>query len=173
MKWDTFNLPFPEGTPLPCVSSKRYLALFTGTVRQMQLLSDNNERQHLRIPSMECVLFPQVVLGSYPEERFCEPAAKRIIENFQKELSSIEERIITRNASLEVPYCYLKPSEIENSVSIWLEPQRWSPPEEEDHSCLIMLINVGISIGNFASFVYPALILKSASLILPSQSKKR
>ncbi|CAL8375447.1 unnamed protein product [Arctogadus glacialis] len=59
-----------------------------------------------------------VVLGSYPEERFCEPAAKRIIENFQEELSSIEERIITRNASLEVPYCYLQPSEIENSVSI-------------------------------------------------------
>ncbi|XP_059917629.1 hydroperoxide isomerase ALOXE3-like [Gadus macrocephalus] len=59
-----------------------------------------------------------VVLGSYPEERFCEPAAKRIIENFQKELSSIEERIITRNASLDVPYCYLQPSEIENSVSI-------------------------------------------------------
>ena len=67
---------------------------------------------------MECVLFPQVVLGSYPEERFCEPAAKQIIENFQKELSSIEERIITRNASLDVPYCYLQPSEIENSVSI-------------------------------------------------------
>ncbi|XP_030221926.1 arachidonate 15-lipoxygenase B [Gadus morhua] len=59
-----------------------------------------------------------VVLGSYPEERFCEPAAKQIIENFQKELSSIEERIITRNASLDVPYCYLQPSEIENSVSI-------------------------------------------------------
>ena len=71
-----------------------------------------------RIPSMECVLFPQVVLGSYPEERFGEPAAKQIIENFQKELSSIEERIITRNASLDVPYCYLQPSEIENSVSI-------------------------------------------------------
>ena len=67
---------------------------------------------------MECVLFPQVVLGSYPEERFCEPAAKQIIENFQKELSSIEERIIERNATLDVPYCYLKPSEIENSVSI-------------------------------------------------------
>ncbi|CAL8291706.1 unnamed protein product [Boreogadus saida] len=59
-----------------------------------------------------------VVLGSYPEERFGELAAKRIIENFQKELSSIEERIIKRNATIEVPYCYLKPSEIENSVSI-------------------------------------------------------
>ncbi|XP_030221116.1 arachidonate 15-lipoxygenase B-like [Gadus morhua] len=59
-----------------------------------------------------------VVLGSYPEERFGEPAAKQIIENFQKELSSIEERIIERNATLHVPYCYLKPSEIENSVSI-------------------------------------------------------
>uniref|UniRef100_A0A8C5BCH4 Lipoxygenase domain-containing protein n=1 Tax=Gadus morhua TaxID=8049 RepID=A0A8C5BCH4_GADMO len=72
--------------------------------------------------SLSLVLYKKymdsVVLGSYPEERFCEPAAKRIIENFQKELSSIEERIITRNASLEVPYCYLKPSEIENSVSI-------------------------------------------------------
>ncbi|CAL8360232.1 unnamed protein product [Lota lota] len=59
-----------------------------------------------------------VVLGSYPEERFGEPAANLIIENFQKELSSIEERITTRNKGLEVPYCYLKPSEIENSVSI-------------------------------------------------------
>ena len=67
---------------------------------------------------MECVLFPQVVLGSYPEERFCDPAAKLIMENFQKELSSIEEMITTRNASLEVPYCYLQPSEIENSVAI-------------------------------------------------------
>ncbi|CAL8260282.1 unnamed protein product [Merluccius merluccius] len=40
-----------------------------------------------------------VLLGSYPEERFGELKAKRIIKNFQKELSSIDESITTRNAA--------------------------------------------------------------------------
>ncbi|KAK0133056.1 Arachidonate 15-lipoxygenase B [Merluccius polli] len=59
-----------------------------------------------------------VLFGSYPEQRFGELKAKRIIENFQKELSSIDESITTRNAGLKIPYNYLKPSEVENSASI-------------------------------------------------------
>ena len=68
--------------------------------------------------SRECVLFPQVVLGSYPKERFCEPKALQIMKTFQEELSRIEESIIVRNAGFKVPYCYLQPSKIENSVAI-------------------------------------------------------
>nr|XP_033504868.1 hydroperoxide isomerase ALOXE3-like isoform X1 [Epinephelus lanceolatus] len=59
-----------------------------------------------------------VTLGSYPEERFNEPAPKQMIEKFQAELSHLSEAITSRNSQLEVPYTYLNPAQIENSVTI-------------------------------------------------------
>ncbi|CAG5928011.1 unnamed protein product [Menidia menidia] len=59
-----------------------------------------------------------VPLGAYPEERFHEPALKRMIEEFQAELSYLREEIEARNSKLEVPYSYLNPALIENSVAI-------------------------------------------------------
>ncbi|XP_024863224.1 hydroperoxide isomerase ALOXE3 [Kryptolebias marmoratus] len=59
-----------------------------------------------------------VRLGEYPEERFHEPAIKLMINDLQAELSYLTEEIKARNSQLKVPYSYLDPAEIENSVAI-------------------------------------------------------
>ncbi|XP_042245476.1 polyunsaturated fatty acid lipoxygenase ALOX15B-like isoform X1 [Thunnus maccoyii] len=59
-----------------------------------------------------------VPLGTYPEERFDEAPPKQMIKEFQKELSNLSEAITTRNSQLKVPYIYLNPAEIENSITI-------------------------------------------------------
>ncbi|KAM9355671.1 polyunsaturated fatty acid lipoxygenase ALOX8-like isoform 2-T2 [Pholidichthys leucotaenia] len=59
-----------------------------------------------------------VVLGDYPEERFDEPTMKQMIKEFQAELSYLSEAITARNSKLDLPYTYLDPKEIENSVTI-------------------------------------------------------
>lgn len=62
----------------------------------------------------------QVPLGSYPEERFDEPAPKQMIKEFQAKLSHLSKAITTRNFQLKAPYTYLNPTEIENSITIWV-----------------------------------------------------
>ncbi|XP_023190456.1 arachidonate 15-lipoxygenase B-like [Xiphophorus maculatus] len=59
-----------------------------------------------------------VPLGQYPENHFSEETPRQMIENFQKELAALSAAIKERNKSLEVPYIYLDPEEIENSVAI-------------------------------------------------------
>ncbi|KAK5852920.1 hypothetical protein PBY51_006753 [Eleginops maclovinus] len=59
-----------------------------------------------------------IPLGRYPDERFDEPEPKQMIKEFQAELSYLSEAIKARNSHLELPYTYLDPVEIENSVSI-------------------------------------------------------
>ncbi|XP_073349122.1 hydroperoxide isomerase ALOXE3-like [Pagrus major] len=59
-----------------------------------------------------------VLLGTYPDERFDEPAPKQMIKDFQAELSCLSEAITRRNSQLEVPYTYLNPNQIENSITI-------------------------------------------------------
>ncbi|KAM4522130.1 polyunsaturated fatty acid lipoxygenase ALOX15B-like [Odontesthes bonariensis] len=60
----------------------------------------------------------EVPLGTYPEERFDEPDPKRMIKEFQAELSYLSEEIAERNHQLKVAYSYLSPTVIENSVTI-------------------------------------------------------
>uniref|UniRef100_A0A4W6CVB8 Lipoxygenase domain-containing protein n=1 Tax=Lates calcarifer TaxID=8187 RepID=A0A4W6CVB8_LATCA len=60
----------------------------------------------------------QVPLGTYPEQRFDEPAVLQMIKDFQAELSSLSVAITKRNSELELPYNYLNPEVIENSVAI-------------------------------------------------------
>ena len=62
--------------------------------------------------------FWQVPLGTYPDERFDEPAPKQMIKDFQAELSCLSEAITERNSQLKVPYTYLNPNQIENSITI-------------------------------------------------------
>ncbi|XP_068580797.1 hydroperoxide isomerase ALOXE3-like isoform X2 [Cebidichthys violaceus] len=59
-----------------------------------------------------------VPMGTYPEERFHELAPKQMIKEFQAQLSDLSEAISTRNLQLEIPYLYLNPTEIENSITI-------------------------------------------------------
>ncbi|CAJ1052383.1 hydroperoxide isomerase ALOXE3-like [Xyrichtys novacula] len=59
-----------------------------------------------------------VALGQYPEEHFCEDVPCKLISEFQGELEILSTVINTRNKSLEVPYTYMDPTVLENSVAI-------------------------------------------------------
>uniref|UniRef100_UPI0037E7B604 polyunsaturated fatty acid lipoxygenase ALOX15B-like n=1 Tax=Semicossyphus pulcher TaxID=241346 RepID=UPI0037E7B604 len=59
-----------------------------------------------------------VPLGDYPDQRFDEAAVLQMIKDFQAELSSLSVAITRRNSELELPYYYLNPKMIENSVTI-------------------------------------------------------
>ncbi|XP_017705870.1 PREDICTED: arachidonate 15-lipoxygenase B isoform X4 [Rhinopithecus bieti] len=57
-------------------------------------------------------------LGTYPDEHFTEEAPRRSIAAFQSHLAQISRAIQERNRGLVLPYTYLDPPLIENSVSI-------------------------------------------------------
>ncbi|XP_026246383.2 polyunsaturated fatty acid lipoxygenase ALOX15B isoform X3 [Urocitellus parryii] len=57
-------------------------------------------------------------LGTYPDEHFTEEAPQRSIAAFQNHLTQISRDIKERNQKLALPYPYLDPPLIENSVSI-------------------------------------------------------
>ncbi|XP_027138934.1 hydroperoxide isomerase ALOXE3 [Larimichthys crocea] len=59
-----------------------------------------------------------VALGDYPEEHFNEEVPCEAIKDFQHELKVLSAAIRVRNTSLEIPYTYMDPTEMENSVSI-------------------------------------------------------
>ncbi|XP_062283872.1 polyunsaturated fatty acid lipoxygenase ALOX15B-like [Scomber scombrus] len=59
-----------------------------------------------------------VPLGQYPEEHFREEIPCKLIKEFQEELDALSAAIKTRNKNLDVPYTYMDPKEIENSVAI-------------------------------------------------------
>ncbi|XP_068583125.1 polyunsaturated fatty acid lipoxygenase ALOX15B-like isoform X2 [Cebidichthys violaceus] len=59
-----------------------------------------------------------VPLGQYPEEHFSEKIPCKLIQDFQGELQVLSAIINARNKSLEVPYTYLDPMVVENSVGI-------------------------------------------------------
>lgn len=60
----------------------------------------------------------QVPLGHYSEDHFNETIPCNLIKDFQGELEVLSVVIKVRNKSLEVPYTYLDPSVVENSVAI-------------------------------------------------------
>ncbi len=55
-------------------------------------------------------------LGHY-DERFEDPKAQAVVERFQQDLEQIEREIEQRNTSRPLPYIYLKPSQIINSIN--------------------------------------------------------
>ncbi|KAL7404318.1 hypothetical protein ABVT39_012981 [Epinephelus coioides] len=59
-----------------------------------------------------------VPLGHYPSERFFEKIPCDLIKAFQGELQVLSAHIKIRNIGLEIPYTYLDPENIENSVAI-------------------------------------------------------
>uniref|UniRef100_A0A671QJR7 Hydroperoxide isomerase ALOXE3-like n=1 Tax=Sinocyclocheilus anshuiensis TaxID=1608454 RepID=A0A671QJR7_9TELE len=59
-----------------------------------------------------------VPLGQYLEDYFCQMASQKRIRDFQAELSFFSESINDRNKGLQVPYTYMCPDNISNSVSI-------------------------------------------------------
>ncbi|KAM9210931.1 polyunsaturated fatty acid lipoxygenase ALOX12 isoform 1-T1 [Dugong dugon] len=59
-----------------------------------------------------------VPLGHHKEKYFSSPKAKAVLKQFQTDLENLEKEITARNEQLDLPYEYLKPSRIENSVTI-------------------------------------------------------
>ncbi|KAM7067818.1 polyunsaturated fatty acid lipoxygenase ALOX12-like isoform 2-T2 [Molossus nigricans] len=59
-----------------------------------------------------------VPLGHHKEEYFSGSEPKAVLKQFQRDLDNLESEIVARNEQLDLPYEYLKPSLIENSVTI-------------------------------------------------------
>ncbi|XP_053068229.1 polyunsaturated fatty acid lipoxygenase ALOX12 isoform X1 [Acinonyx jubatus] len=59
-----------------------------------------------------------VPLGHHKEKYFSSPKAKAVLSQFQTDLENLEREITARNAQVDLPYDYLRPSRIENSVTI-------------------------------------------------------
>ncbi|MBN3307000.1 LX15B lipoxygenase, partial [Amia calva] len=59
-----------------------------------------------------------VPLGQYPKYLFTEGSPQRLLGELQTELKALSAEITERNSGLELPYLYLSPELIENSVAI-------------------------------------------------------
>ena len=68
--------------------------------------------------SSRLVLCPQRPLGHFPDNHFVEEAPRRSIETLRQRLAQISHNIRQRNKCLPIPYYYLDPVLIENSISI-------------------------------------------------------
>lgn len=60
----------------------------------------------------------QVALGQYPEQHFREEIPCKFIKDFQADLQLLSTEIKKRNVDLEIPYTYIDPANLENSVAI-------------------------------------------------------
>ncbi|XP_030601450.1 arachidonate 12-lipoxygenase, 12S-type-like [Archocentrus centrarchus] len=59
-----------------------------------------------------------IPLCHYKEAIFRDDAHRRLLEEVQAQLKAISDAIAERNSQLELPYLYLSPERIENSVAI-------------------------------------------------------
>ncbi|KAK1805632.1 hypothetical protein P4O66_019910 [Electrophorus voltai] len=57
-------------------------------------------------------------LGNYPEVHFSEEIPQKQIQQFQTDLLQFEKKIETRNKTLELPYTYMSPQNMNNSITI-------------------------------------------------------
>ncbi|XP_069502686.1 polyunsaturated fatty acid lipoxygenase ALOX12-like [Ambystoma mexicanum] len=59
-----------------------------------------------------------ISLGYYEDQYFTEEEVKKMIQDFQVELEVLEQEIEERNQGLVLKYEYIKPSNVENSITI-------------------------------------------------------
>lgn len=57
-------------------------------------------------------------IGTYPDEHFTEEAPCRSIAAFQSRLAQLSQDICKRNSNLVLPYTYLDPTQVENSIAV-------------------------------------------------------
>lgn len=67
---------------------------------------------------MTNLLLFKVWLGNYPYMRFAEEEVQFYIEEFEAQLKDISRHIEERNKSLDMPYTYMDPKKIPNSITI-------------------------------------------------------
>ncbi|XP_028845321.1 polyunsaturated fatty acid 5-lipoxygenase [Denticeps clupeoides] len=60
----------------------------------------------------------ELFLGMYPDEHFTEKPVKMAMETFRKKLSELSREIKARNEGKKLPYYYLSPDRIPNSVAV-------------------------------------------------------
>lgn len=86
----------------------------------LQTLPDRNTTQNavsvVKLLSTQSSDF--VALGQFPHENFTEEVPIRLIEEFRDDLKKLDEEIDSRNRKIKLPYVFLKPNQMENSVSI-------------------------------------------------------
>lgn len=56
----------------------------------------------------------------YPDEHFIDKPVKEAMETFQEKLNELSTAIKTRNEGKKLPYYYLSPDRIPNSVAVWV-----------------------------------------------------
>ena len=76
--------------------------------------------------SLKCISFTppnlltfQKFLGDFSEGLFAEDAPLKAISRFQENLKGISAAIRERNKELDIPYEYLLPERIPNSIAVW------------------------------------------------------
>ncbi|XP_036429902.1 polyunsaturated fatty acid 5-lipoxygenase [Colossoma macropomum] len=60
----------------------------------------------------------ELFLGMYPDEHFFEKPTKKAVETFRQKLSEVSKVIKNRNEGKKLPYYYLSPDRIPNSVAV-------------------------------------------------------
>uniref|UniRef100_A0A8C0KCN8 Polyunsaturated fatty acid lipoxygenase ALOX15 n=1 Tax=Canis lupus dingo TaxID=286419 RepID=A0A8C0KCN8_CANLU len=108
------NAPCTMRMPPPTTKEEVKMATVMGSlpdVRQACLQMTITWHLGRRQPDM-------VPLGHHKEKYFSSPKAKAVLNQFQTDLENLEREITARNEQLDLPYDYLKPSRIENSVTI-------------------------------------------------------
>ncbi|XP_054565264.1 polyunsaturated fatty acid lipoxygenase ALOX15-like [Eptesicus fuscus] len=103
----TMRLPPPTTKDVTLETVMATLPNFHQASLQMSITWQLGRRQPIR-----------VLLGQHEEEYFSGPEPKAALKKFREELAALDKEIEIRNAKLDMPYEYLRPSMVENSVAI-------------------------------------------------------
>ncbi|CAK6437768.1 unnamed protein product [Pipistrellus nathusii] len=103
----TMRLPPPTTKDVTLETVMATLPNFHQASVQMSITWQLGRRQPVR-----------VLLGQHEEEYFSGPEPKAVLKKFREELAVLDKEIEIRNAKLDMPYEYLRPSIVENSVAI-------------------------------------------------------
>ncbi|KAM5307860.1 polyunsaturated fatty acid lipoxygenase ALOX15 [Glossophaga mutica] len=103
----TMRLPPPTTKDVTMETVMATLPNFHQAAVQMSLTWHLGRRQQV-----------MVALGQHKEEYFSSSEHKAVLNKFREELAALDEEIKIRNAKLDMPYEYLQPSIVENSVAL-------------------------------------------------------
>ncbi|KAM4824594.1 polyunsaturated fatty acid lipoxygenase ALOX15 [Urocitellus parryii] len=103
----TMRLPPPTTKDATMETVMATLPTVNQATLQMSIIWQLGRRQPVMVP-----------LGQHEEEYFSTPGPKAVLKRFREELAVLDKEIEVRNENLNIPYEYLRPSLVENSVAI-------------------------------------------------------